>query len=215
EKLKKTIAEVSNEGAHHFFDGIHLLLRGLLETLETSKMPRAHDVDMLVKVGENRQKVIEAVMAKVSDLMNEDAFSHFINISEHLEKISAAFTGGGALALIGGIIALTTHTAVFDITGGALTASGILIAGSSLLIKRKSILKKFNENLDKSNDRFRADIKEKLTERLKVIYNVIDRQFEPLYQHIENESRRLLPLLGRCEGIIKEFEEISREIDRA
>ncbi|MGH7595392.1 MAG: dynamin family protein, partial [bacterium] len=151
EKLRKTIAEVSNEGAYHFFDGIHLLLRGLLETLETSKMPRAHDVDMLVKVGENRQKVIEAVMAKVSDLMNEDAFSHFINISEHLEKISTAFTGAGALALIGGIIAFTTHTAVFDITGGALTASGLLIAGSSLLLKRKNILKKFNENLDKSN----------------------------------------------------------------
>lgn len=215
EKLRKTIAEVSNDGAQHFFDGIHLLLRGLLETLENSKMPRAHDVDLLVKVGENRQRVIETVMAKVSDLMNEDAFAHFINVSEYLEKISAAFTSGGMLAIIGGIIAFSTHTAVFDITGGALTASGLLIAGSSLLIKRKSILKKFNENLDKSSDRFRADIREKLTEKLKVIYEVIDRQFEPLYQHIENESRRLLPLLERCEGLIRELEESSREIDRA
>jgi ribosome biogenesis GTPase A len=212
EKLRSTIEEVSTDGAQSFIEGIHLLLHELLDTLENSRLPRSREAEFLIKVGESRQKVIEAIMAKVANLMKNDTFANFLNVSAQIDQVGAAFKGGGALAIIGGVIAFFTHTAAFDITGGALTTSGVLLAGGTLVVKRNSILKKFNESLDKNEDRFRWEIKDKLTEKLRSIYEAIDGQFEPLYVHIANEQKRLLPQIERGETLAQEFEQLAGEI---
>jgi hypothetical protein len=79
-------------------------------------------------------------------------------------------------------------------------------------VKKKSIVRKFNDDLDKSETRFAADLREKLTNKLKIIYDRIDREFEPLYQHVEQEKRRIVPLFERNQAMLQQLRKFSDEI---
>lgn len=212
ERLTTAIADVSQEGARHFIDGIKILLRDLLSDLESSKLPRSQDVELLVKVGESRQEVIEDVKLKVENLIKDEAFIGALSPAVNIHDVGKAFMGGGSLAIVGAIIALSSKAALVDITGGAIAASGILLAGATLFVKKKSIVRKFNDDLDKSETRFAADLREKLTNKLKIIYDRIDREFEPLYQHVEQEKRRIVPLFERNEAMLQQLRKFSDEI---
>jgi hypothetical protein len=212
ERLTTAIADVSQEGARHFIDGIKILLRDLLSDLESSKLPRSQDVELLVRVGESRQEVIEDVKLKVENLIQDEAFIGALSPAVNIHDVGKAFMGGGSLAIVGAIIALSSKAALVDITGGAIAASGILLAGATLFVKKKSIVRKFNDDLDKSETRFAADLREKLTNKLKIIYDRIDREFEPLYQHVEQEKRRIVPLFERNQAMLQQLRKFSDEI---
>ena len=73
----------------------------------------------------------------------QDAFARFMNRSENFtdeslfpEKstIASNITTGSGVAAIGVILMAVTKGAVFDITGGILTAVGVLFAGVWLLV---------------------------------------------------------------------------------
>jgi len=213
ERLTTAINDVSQEGARHFIDGIRILLRDLLSDLESSKLPRSQNVELLVRVGESRQEVIDDVKVRVENLMKDEAFIGALSPAVNIHELGKAFMGGGSLALIGAIIALSSKAALVDITGGAIAASGLLFAGATLLVKKKSIVKKFNDDLDKNEARFAADLREKLTTKLKIIYDRIDREFEPLYQHVDQEKRRIVPLFERNEALLQQLRRLSDEIN--
>src|SRR5574341_1273052 len=144
--------------------------------------------------------------------MQDEAFIGALSPAVNIHDVGKAFMGGGSLALIGAIIAISSKAALVDITGGAIAASGILFAGATLFVKKKGIVKKFNEDLDKNEERFAADLRNKLTAKLRIIYDRIDREFEPLYQHVEQEKRRIVPLFERNETLLQQLRKLSEEI---
>ena len=214
EKLTTAIDEISRDGARHFMESINLLLHDLLATLETSKLPRSREIDLLTKVGESRLEVIDDVESRVKNLMKDESFFNALMPAMTMQNVGKAFVGGGSLAVLGTIIAFSTKAMFFDITGGAVAASGLAIAGGTLFAKKKSIIAKFNEDLDKNETRFAAELRDKLAAKLKLLYDRIDREFEPLYQHVDQEKRRLLPLVERNEALLAELRKLAEEIKK-
>jgi ribosome biogenesis GTPase A len=212
EKLTASIEEISRDGARHFMESINLLLHDLLAMLENSKLPRSREIDLLTKVGESRLEVIDDVASRVANLMKDESFINALMPAMTMQDVGKAFVGGSSLAVLGTIIALSTKAMFLDITGGAVAASGLAIAGGTLFARKKSIIKKFNEDLDKNEERFAAELRSKLTAKLKLIYDRIDREFEPLYQHVDQEKRRILPLVERNEALLQQLRKLSEEI---
>lgn len=213
EKLTASIEEVSRDGARHFMESINLLLHDLLATLENSKLPRTREIELLTKVGESRLEVIDDVASRVANLMKDESFLNALTPAMTMQDVGKAFVGGGSLAVLGTIIALSTKAMFLDITGGAVAASGLAIAGGTLFARKKSIIKKFNEDLDKNEERFAAELRNKLSAKLKLIYDRIDREFEPLYQHVDQEKRRIIPLVERNEALLQQLRKLSEEIN--
>lgn len=212
EKLTTAIEEISRDGARHFMESINMLLRDLLETLETSRLPRSRELDLLTQVGESRQEVIDDVESRLANLMKDETFINALMPAMTMQDVGKAFVGGGSLAVLGTIIALSTKIMFLDITGGAVAASGLALAGGTLFAKKKSIIAKFNADLDKNESRFGAELRDKLSAKLKLIYERIDREFEPLYQHVEQEKRRLLPRVERNDALLLQLRKLLEEI---
>ena len=117
----------------------------------------------------------------------KDNFGEFLQQTENFagkeimpqaSAVSPNLAAGSGIAVIG--IALTAMTTIpaLDITGGIMSAVGVLFAGGTILMKRGRILRGFAEEINKG----RAQLEETITDKLKAyvsgIRNKIDGNFE-------------------------------------
>jgi hypothetical protein len=210
-RLNTTLEDISRDGARHFLEGIRQLLHTLLDEIDRSRVVSTQNADFYVRLGERRQEVIEDVKKKVSALLAGDSFVKSVD-AVNPDNIATAIISGGGLAVIGAVIMGLTKVALLDITGGVLTGIGFLFAGGFLLIKRSTIIKKFNKGMEAGKKQFEAELQEKLTSRLKIIYEDIDRSFGDFYSYVRNEEEKLLPFMKKSKDIEGETSRLVNEI---
>jgi ribosome biogenesis GTPase A len=210
-RLNTTLEDISRDGARHFLEGIRQLLHTLLDEIDRSRVVSTQNADFYLRLGERRQEVIEDVKKKVSALLAGDSFVKSVD-AVNPDNIATAIISGGGLAVIGAVIMGLTKVALLDITGGVLTGIGFLFAGGFLLIKRSTIIKKFNKGMEAGKKQFEAELQEKLTSRLKIIYEDIDRSFGDFYNYVRNEEEKLLPLMKKSKDIEGETSRLVNEI---
>ena len=209
-RLQTSFEEIANDGAKHFLGGIRHLLHDLLEDLNRVKDAQKETEDIYVKIGEERANVIEDVRAKVSDLLSNESFSKFMESNP--ASLAPTALGGGILGILGIIILTTTKIAFLDITGGILTGIGVIVAGSVLLFKKSKIVRQFKEGLNEGKVKFETELTEKLTSKLKLIYEDIDRSFLSFYEYTQKEEEKVEPLLLEFEEIKNKFQSLSGSI---
>ncbi|MCK6623124.1 MAG: dynamin family protein [Calditrichaceae bacterium] len=202
-RLNSSLEDLSQDGARHFVEGIRQLLHSLLEDMERSQVAAPPNADFYLRLGERRQEVLEDVKKKVSALIANDSFVKSVE-QANPDAIAGAIIGGGSLAVIGALIMGLTKVAVLDITGGILTGMGFLFAGAFLLVKRSAVIKKFHAGIKEGKKQFEAELQEKLSSRLKIIYEDIDRSFGEFYNYVKNEEERLAPLIHKHKSIEEE-----------
>ena len=77
--------------------------------------------------------------------------------------------------------------------------SGLLLAGGVLFIKKGRLVQQFKTGLEDGKARFESELTERLSQRLALIYDDIDRKFLPLYEYVSQEEQRIAPLLDGLE----------------
>jgi ABC-type transport system involved in cytochrome bd biosynthesis fused ATPase/permease subunit len=95
---------------------------------------------------------------------------------------------GGGVAIVGVILAAVAQGAVFDITGGVLTAIGVIFAGVTLGLNRSKVVSKFEEEIAKGKIKMKDDVTEKLTDYTQRIRNKIEGNFFEFDQLLEKEG---------------------------
>ena len=211
QRLQTSFEEIANDGAKHFLNGIKHLLHGLLDDLGKIKETKTETEEIYLKLGEERSKVISDVRAKVSDLLSNESFSRFMESNP--SSLAPSALGGGLLAILGAVILTTTKVAFLDVTGGILTGVGILITGSVLLFKKGKIVRQFKEGIDSGKEKFETELTQKLTDKLKLIYEDIDRSFLPFYEYVQNEEKKIVPMLKRVNEIKDKYIELRNSIE--
>ncbi|MCB0290242.1 MAG: dynamin family protein [Calditrichaeota bacterium] len=209
-RLNTTFEDLANDGAQHFVNGIRQLLQGLIEDLNRIRNDQALSEEIFRRIGDQRREVLEDVRSKVSSLLKNDSFIN--SLKSDPGSIAPAAMGGGALAIIGAIIMTTTKLAFMDVTGGVLTGIGMLIAAGMLVFKRGKIKRDFRAGLEKGRRQFESELREKLTGKLRIIYEDIDRSFLGFYDFVEQEQKRLAPLEKTYGEIQQNLHTLSSEI---
>ena len=202
-KMNSTFEEIASDGAKHFLEGVRQLLRSLIEELNKIKETKTYNEELFIRIGERRQEVIEDVRKKVTELLNNDFFVNSLKSSPG--TIAPTVMGGGVLAILGTIILTVTNGAFFDITGGVLTSIGVLLASGVLLFKKGKIIRQFEQGLDNGKKKFESELTDKLTTKLKIVYEDINRSFMEFYDYVDIEEKKLLPLLENFDQIRTEF----------
>lgn len=202
-RLNTTFEEIASDGAQHFLEGIRQLLQGLLEELNRIKSGQKGNEDLYIRIGQRRQEVIDDVRRKVTELLEHNSFIY--SLKSGPGRIAPTIMGGGVLAIIGTIILTATHGAFFDITGGLLTSTGLLLAGGMLLFKKGKIIRDFERGLDESKKQFESELNERLTTKLKIVYEDIDRSFIEFYEYVNQEEERLIPLMDQLQEIQEDY----------
>ncbi len=102
---------------------------------------------------------------------------------------------------------------VFDITGGILTAIGLLFAGITIGLKRKKILKGYREEIDKGRDALTDTLNTKLKGYVRNIRNRIDANFTGFDEMIETEESELEKISSKYMRIEDKLLDIERELN--
>ena len=208
--LRGKIESLTEEGADHFLAGLHQLLTYLLDELDEVKGHRLHQDDLLLKIDQRRQDVITTVRTKMAETAMEDFFAE--DTLQNSNRLAPSLMGGSALTAIGALVLTVTHGLFFDITGGLLTGIGLFLAGGVLFIQKGRLLQQFKQGLEEGQTRFEDALTERLSQRLSLIYDDIDRKFLPLYEYVSQEQQRIAPLLEGLEEFRRRHRELTASV---
>jgi len=197
--LKNSLGEISQDGIKHFVGGIKDLLQSLVDDLQDIKVNQITTNVITVNTLESRQEIVEDVQQKVATLLDDKTFLH--SIESVNASVAPGFLGGSAATVAGTAIAALTEVVLLDILGTAFAGVGLLFAGGTLVWKKRKIIKQFEGKLDNEKVRFERELSAKLTSKLDIIYEEIERNFANIYSYVGEEEQKVLPLVDQFQGI--------------
>ncbi|MDJ0594232.1 MAG: hypothetical protein QNJ72_30360 [Pleurocapsa sp. MO_226.B13] len=198
-ELKASLGEISQDGIKHFVGGIRELLQSLVDDLHDLKVNQINTNAISVNTLESRQEIVEDVQQKVSTLLDDKTFLY--SIESVNASVAPRLVGGGAATVAGTAIAALTEIVLLDIIGTAFAGVGILFAGGTLVLKKRKIIHQFESKLDREKARFDSEITDKLNSKLDIIYEEIERNFINIYNYVEAEEQKILPLVEQFDRI--------------
>ena len=203
-ELKASLGEISQDGIKHFVGGIRGLLQSLVEDLHDIKVNQINTNAISVNTIESRQEIVEDVQQKVSTLLDDKSFLY--SIESVNASVAPRLVGGGAATVAGTAIAALTEIVLLDILGTAFAGVGIIFAGGTLVLKKRKIINQFEDKLDREKARFERELSDKLGSKLDIIYEEIERNFVNVYNYVETEEQKILPLVEQFDKIEKQAE---------
>jgi hypothetical protein len=185
-ELHDSIVHIAEDGSQHFINGIKNLTDSLIDKIKAAHARRYEGTELFADTIKRREDLIRQVRENLLKLRDDEELSELIRKSG---DIQAGLAGGSALTVVGAIILFSTHIAFFDITGGILTAAGLLVSSGYTLLKRRQIVDEFERNMEASKNRFREQLLANLMSSLEIIYEEIERYFADYFEHVEHEAK--------------------------
>jgi GTP-binding protein EngB required for normal cell division len=162
----------------------------------------------MAKTAQPQQNLVddrEEIIRSLSDAMNRDS------LRKHLQKglpedisLQGNLLGGGGLVFIGASVALLTKIAIFEITGGILTAIGALLIAVTLLWKRGAVVKELNQKISQGRDNFEQRISTELTNLFERLFHEISHNLSTTRQKLEKAKSTLEPQIHKADEILNE-----------
>ncbi|MBI9096880.1 MAG: dynamin family protein [Spirochaetaceae bacterium] len=189
--LEKDLSIEASDNAAYFIDGIKYRFSEIIREVDKARdhYTEKEGLQALDRFSSKREEILTELLNGLTE-MSEDA-SLIPALEKHNPAIGDTVLKGGAIAAAGALLAIIAQGAVFDATGGILSALGILGAGGIILFKRNRLIKEFKKNIQVSNDKFHKELKTRFERRLGLIFGDIKRLFENLDNHISIESGKL------------------------
>lgn len=201
EELNKELSQKLQDGVTDLADSIQQMAKIIDLKIRNSQTILKNDHDIFSDIAERRSNVLKEL---------QEAFSKFINRSENFtdeelfpdkQALSPNLATGSGIAAIGLILAAVANGAVFDITGGVLTAVGLLFAGVSTSGKRRKIIQGFDKEIANGREKMSAEVDHKLKTYIKNLKERIDANFEKFDLLLEKEEKQIEDLLTEHQAI--------------
>ena len=171
EEFKTDSAKDIEEAAAFRLEDIKEEINSMIDTIE-SKVKLQSDKSLLRQqnVVDDREKIFRSLL----DALDKDRLGkHLQNVIEKDTKLELNILGGGGLAIIGAAVAVFTKVAIFEVTGGILSAVGALVITLTLVWKRGAVLKEFNQKLFQGKEYFEQQISSKISILVERLFNEI------------------------------------------
>ena len=200
-ELNSTLKEKLNNGVVDIADSIQQMAKMIDLKIRNSNTVLKDDHELFSEIAEKRMNVLR-------DL--QETFKEFLNRSENFTEeelfpdqgsISTGLATGGSMAVLGMILTSITNISLFDVTGGILTAVGVVFAGGSISFQKRKVLKAYNEEIEKGRHRLVNEISDKLKTYIRNIKVKIDSNFAKFDRLIETEESQINHLLERHDSI--------------
>ncbi len=195
--LNTELKQRLNDGVVDIADSIQQMAKMVDLKIKNSHTILKNDHEIFSDIAERRSNVLR-------DL--QDTFSEFLNRSESFtdeelfpdkKNLAPNLATGSGIAVIGVIITAVTNTAVLDITGGILTAVGLVFAGVSIGLKRRKIINGFHAEIAKGRMQLEEEVSEKLKSYIGTIKIRIDKNFNRFDEMIKGEKVQIKKLEER------------------
>ncbi len=214
ESLENDLSIEASDNAAYFIDGIKYRFSEIIREVDKARdlYTEKENLQALDHFDSKREEILTELLKGLTE-MSEDS-SLIPALEKHNPDIGDTVLKGGAIAAAGALLAVIAQGAVFDATGGILSAVGILGASGIILFKRNRLIKEFKRNIRESNERFHRELQNRFERRLDLIFGDIKRLFENLDKHISVESDKLENSKNIFHNQQKELLKISEEIKK-
>lgn len=171
----------------------------------------------------NNHEIFSDIAERRANVLKDlqEAFTKFLNRSENFagkelfpgsEAISPNLLTGSGIAVVGTIIMTVTNTAVLDITGGILTAAGVLFAGISTTSKRRKILGDFRSEIESGRTQISDEVYAKLKNYVANIREKLDSNFRDFDELLQSEEKQIEKLVEQHVSIENRLVECDTEL---
>lgn len=199
EGLAKTLEhDLNSELRAKLTDGIDDLAEAIQQMaklidlkIRSSKNILQEDHELFSAIAERRHHIFQELQEKFNDFIKRSENFTDQGLFPDKRPLSGELATGSGLAAIGIILTVVTNGMVFDVTGGILTAIGLVFAGVSTSSKRRKILSGFQEEITKGRSQMEADVSEQLKKYIKRLKERIDGNFDRFDMMLDKEEEQL------------------------
>lgn len=202
-------------------------LSGGIDDLADSVQQMARLIDLKIRNSKNILSEDDAIFSDIAEKRSgifrdlRETFDDFIKKSENFTDkglfpnhgpLGANIATGSGIAVIGIILAAVVQGGMFDITGGILTAIGLLFAGLGTSGKRKKVLKGFQEEIAKGRNQLDSDVSEILKTYIRRLKTRIDSNFHRFDEMLEKEEGQITTLSAEQATITSRLEKLQADL---
>ncbi len=205
EDLSREVEAITRQGADHVSEALVEALRMLIDELHFSRNRTSGQID-LAAIGRQRERVIEEVISRVRTFLTQDDIATRFH-PQDVSKMDPRAAMGGVLVLLGTVFAVSIQSAVIDITGGVVAASGMLMAGSALIWNRPRLVRKVRDRLVQEGERLESELRDRLTGQIDFIFRDLQNRFAPFYQNVEDRGKKLVTFKETEQDLSRRFHE--------
>ncbi len=212
-ELNATLKDKLNNGVVDIADSIQQMAKMIDLKIRNSNTVLKDDHELFSEIAEKRMNVLREL---------HETFKEFMNRTENFTEeelfpdkggISSNIATGGGIAVMGFILTTVTNISVVDVTGGILTAVGLVFAGGSISFQKRKVLKGYRTEIEKGRVRLTEEISEKLKNYIRNIKVKIDSNFTKFDHLIETEESQINHLLDRYENIENQLGNIEKDLE--
>ena len=212
QELNSELKSKLNDGVVEIANSIQQMGKMIDLKIQNSQTILKNNHDIFSDIAERRsnvlidlQKTFANFMSKSENFIDQELFGDKENLVPNLA------TGSG-IAAVGIILSTFLSGMVADVTGGILTAVGLLFAGVSMGKKKRQIIGSFKEAIAGGRLRLDREVNEKLKTYISNIKDKIDANFHEFDKLIEMEEMQIKLLEQKHQSVEKRLEKLEKMI---
>lgn len=202
-KLNTSLRDKLQNGIIDVAENIQIMGKLVDNKLRYSETILKNNDEIFADIAERRINVLRDLQQSFAQFMNTAENFYDDKMVSESSKMTPNLAAGGGVAIVGVILAAVAQGAVFDITGGVLTAVGVLFAGVTLGLNRSKVINKFEEEIVKGRVKMKEEVSEKLTDYTARIKHKIESNFFEFDQLLDKEGITLMRV-KKVQGEIRE-----------
>jgi ribosome biogenesis GTPase A len=202
-KLNTSLRDKLQNGIIDVAENIQIMGKLVDNKLRYSETILKNNDEIFADIAERRINVLRDLQQSFAQFMNRAENFYDDKLVSESSKMTPNLAAGGGVAIVGVILAAVAQGAVFDITGGVLTAVGVLFAGVTLGLNRSKVINKFEEEIIKGRVKMKDEVSEKLTDYTSRIKHKIESNFFEFDQLLDKEGLTLTHV-KKVQGEIRE-----------
>ncbi len=211
-ELNEEMKSRLNQGVSDIADSIQQMAKIIDLKIKNSQTILANNHEIFSSIAERRANVLRELQETFANfLKRSDSFTDE-ELFPQRNSIAPNLAAGGGVAVVGALLTGLTNLTVLDVTGGILTALGLVFAGVSIGINRRKIIRGYRSEIDKGRQRLESEVSEKLRTYIRHIKQRIDSNFGEFDQLIEQEEQQIAELLERQENIRQQMLELGDQL---
>ncbi|MEM9546625.1 MAG: dynamin family protein [Bacteroidota bacterium] len=210
-KLNSSLKEKLTNGIIDVADNIQTMGKLVHAKIKDSRTILEDSDEIFADIAEKRANVLMDLQKSFTNFLNDSENFYDENFAAESGKIAPNLATGSGIAVVG-IITTLAQGAIFDITGGILTAVGLVFAGVTLGLKKKKILTGFRQEIEKGRKKLEWEVSEKLMDYTKRIKTKIDNNFYQLDLLLAHEEKVLKGLNDLRNDIHDNLDEAKTEV---
>ena len=212
-ELNATLKSKLNNGVVDIADSIQQMAKMIDLKIKNSDTVLKDDHELFSEIAERRINVLRELQETFKEFMEKSENFTESGLFPDQGSMGGNFVTGSGIAVIGMILTTVTNISVVDVTGGILTAVGLVFAGGSISFQKRKVLKGYQKEIANGRQILADEVSHKLKTYITSIKNKIDSNFVKFDHLIETEEKQINYLNERYETIENKLGKIEVELE--